>query len=78
MPMADMSRAQKVPDASVGGGGTVVQDLENIIWARLKEVEDQNPTLVEAMRVLNITREEYLRILAAITEPPSSVSNTSA
>lgn len=56
----------------------MAQDLESIIWARLKEVEDQNPTLVEAMRVLNITREEYLRILAAITEPPSSVSNTSA
>ena len=76
--MANMSRAQQVPDASLGGGGSVAQDLESIIWARLKEMEDQNPTLVEAMRVLNITREEYLRILAAITEPPSSVSNTSA
>ena len=73
-----MPRAEQIPTPSLGGGGTVAQDLESAIWARLKEMEEQNPALVEAMRVLNITREEYLRILAAITESPSSVSNTSA
>lgn len=54
------------------------QDQETLVWARLKELEEQNPDLAEAMRVLNITREQYLSILASITEPPSSVSNTSA
>ncbi len=52
------------------------QDRENLVWARLKELEKQNPELAEAMRVLNITREQYLSILASITEPSSSVSNT--
>lgn len=56
----------------------MAEEWERLVWARIKELEEQNPALVEAMRVLNITREQYLRILAAITEPPSSVSNTSA
>jgi hypothetical protein len=61
---------------SPGGGQNMPQDRENLVWARLKELEKQNPELAEAMRVLNITREQYLSILASITEPSSSVSNT--
>lgn len=54
------------------------QDPESMVWTQLKELEEQNPELAEAMRVLNITREQYLSILASITDPSSSGSNTSA
>jgi hypothetical protein len=60
------------------GGGDMPQQWENAMWERVKEFESQNPRIVEAMRVLNMTREEYFRLLAAMTQQPSNVSNTSA
>jgi hypothetical protein len=55
----------------------MAQEWEEIVWTRLSQFERENPTLVEAMRALNITREEYFRILAALTQQRSNVSNTS-
>ena len=70
----------KTPYARVAvtsGGADMAQEWEEIVWARLRQFERENSTLVEAMRALNITREEYFRILAAMTQQRSNVSNTS-
>lgn len=70
----------KTMDAPVpaSGGDDMAQQWDDAVWERIKEFEHQNSRIVEAMRVLNMTREEYFRLLAAMTQQPSNVSNTSA
>ncbi len=51
---------------------------DDTVWERIGAFERENPRIVEAMRVLNLTREEYFRLLAAMMQQPSNVSNTSA
>jgi hypothetical protein len=50
---------------------------EDAMWERVKEFERQNPRIVEALRVLNMTREEYFWLLAAMMQQPSNAGNTS-
>lgn len=52
--------------------------MENqaILNQRLEEFEKQNPHIVEAMQVLNITMDQYLRTLSQLTPNAKVASDT--
>lgn len=50
---------------------------QNLLNAQLDAFKQQNPRIVEAMRVLHVDMDRYLRALAQLN-PPTSISTNTA
>jgi hypothetical protein len=54
-----------------------IEEMQRKLAAAFGDFKAENPQLAEALRVLNISYEEYLRVLAGLQPEPGTSSGNS-